>query len=76
MRRFVREAAFWLARGDVARFIEDHEGELLEIFREEMAKFDERLPEEEMMININMVALGEELLHAVLTALKRFLNES
>ena len=41
-----------------------------------MAKFDERLPEEEMMININMVALGEELLRAVLTGLKRFLRET
>jgi hypothetical protein len=41
-----------------------------------MAKFDDRLPEEQVMININMVALGEELLHATLTAFKRFLSES
>jgi hypothetical protein len=76
MRRFIRETAFRVARGDLARFIDDHEDDLLCIFREEMENLDARLPEEQMMININMVALGDELLRAVLKALRRFLIEN
>jgi hypothetical protein len=76
MRRFIRETAFRIARPDLVRFIEDHEEELLRIFREEMERLDERLPEEQMFIDIRMVPLGEELLHAVLVTLKRFLQEN
>jgi len=76
MRRFVREAAFRVARRDLLRFIEDHEQDLLGIFREEMEKLDQRMPEEQMFIDIRMVPLGEELLRAVLATLKRFLQES
>ena len=75
MRRFVRETAFRLARRDLLRFIEDHEEDLLHIFREEMGKLDERLPEERMFIDIRMVPLGEELLRAVLATMRRFLQE-
>jgi hypothetical protein len=75
MRRLVREAAFRMARSDLLRFIEDHEDDLLRIFREEMEGLDDRLPEEQVFIDIHMVALGEELLAAVLTTLKRFLEE-
>jgi len=75
MRRFVREAAFRLARQDLLRFIEEHEDDLLRIFREEMQKLDERVPEERVFIDIHMVPLGEELLRAVLATLKRFLQE-
>ena len=75
MRRFVRETAFRLARRDLLRFIEDHEDDLLHIFREEMEKLDERMPEEQLFIDIRIVPLGEELLQAVLTTLKRFLRE-
>ena len=74
MRRFVREAAFRLAQEDLLHFIEDHEGELMEIFREEMAKLDQRLPEEKVLIDINMVGLGEEMMQAVLATFKRFLG--
>lgn len=74
MRRLVREAAFRLAREDLFRFIEDHEEELLEIFREEMGKLDQRLPEEKVLIDINMVGLGEEMMEAVLATFKRFLG--
>ena len=70
MRRFVRETAFRLARRDLLRFIEDHEEDLLHIFREEMEKLDERLPEERMFIDIRMVPLG-----AVLATMKRCLQE-
>ena len=75
MRRYVRETAFRLARRDLLHFLEDHEDDLLHIFREEMEKLDERLPEEQMFIDIRMVPLGEELLKAVLATLKRFLRE-
>jgi len=76
MRRLVRETAFKLARGDILKFVEDHEQELLSIFRQELQSLDDRLPEEQMFIDIHMVALGEELLHAALEALKRFLRET
>jgi hypothetical protein len=72
----VREAAFRLARRDILKFVEDHQEELISIFREELGNLDERLPEEEAFIDIRMVPLGEELLLAVLETLKRFLRES
>ena len=75
MRKLVREAAFRLARPDILRFLEDHEEDLRAIFREELQKLDDRLPEEEVFIDIHMVALGEELLTAALLTLKRFLRE-
>ena len=75
MRRIVRETAFRMARRDMLRFIEDHEDDLLRIFREEMQNLDDRIPEEQVFIDIRMVPLGEELLHAVLATLKRFLQE-
>lgn len=76
MRRFVREMAFRMTRRDLLRFLEDHEDDLLRIFREEMEKLDERMPEEQMFIDIHMVPLGEELLRAVLATMKRFLLET
>ncbi len=76
MMRFVREAAFRLARSDLLQFIEDHEEDLLRIFSEEMEQLDDRLPEEQLFIDINMVPLGEELLRATLKTMKRFLRES
>jgi hypothetical protein len=75
MRRIVRETAFQLARGDILRFVEDHEDDLLAIFREELQSLDDRMPEEEMFIDIHMAPLGEELLRAALEAVKRFLRE-
>jgi len=75
MRRFVREIAFRMTRRDLLRFLEDHEEDLLRIFREEMEQLDDRLPEEQMFIDIRMVPLGEELLRAVLATMKRFLQE-
>ncbi len=76
MRRFVRETAFRLARPDLIRFIEDHEEDLLNIFREEMVKLDDQIPEEKLFIDIRMVPLGEELLRAALSTVKRFLRET
>jgi hypothetical protein len=71
----VREAAFRLARSDILKFIEDHEQDLHQTFREELESLDEQMPEEDVFIDIHMAALGEELLAAALQALKRFLRE-
>jgi hypothetical protein len=75
MRRFIRETAFRLARPDVLQFIDDHEDEVVSIFREELDALDDRIPEEELFIDIHMELLGEELLRAALSAVKRFLRE-
>lgn len=75
MRRLVRNAAFRIARRDLLRFLEDHQEDLLVIFREEVQNLDNRVEEEKAFIDIHMVPLGEEILHAVLNTLKRFLRE-
>jgi hypothetical protein len=75
MRRLLRNTAFRIARRDLLRFMEDHQEDLLAIFREEMHKLDHRVEEEKAFVDIHMVPLGEEILHAVLNTLKRFLRE-
>jgi hypothetical protein len=75
MKRFIRQAAFRLARHDLALFLEEHEDRLLQIFREEMKQLDETIPEERLFIDIKMVPLGEMILKAALKALRRFLTE-
>jgi len=75
MRRLIRDNFLRLAKGDILSFLEEHEDELLQIFREEMSSLDRRLPEEQLFIDIRMVPLGEELLRAVLATIKRFLRE-
>lgn len=75
MRRMVRETAFRLVRSDVINFLEEHEDDLYKIFREEMQKLDDNMPEEKLFIDIRMVPLGEELLKAALSTIKRFLRE-
>jgi len=75
MRRTMREAAFKLARHDLAMFLSDHEEELLAIFREEMYQLDESIPEERLFIDIKMVPLGEAILKSALRAIERFLTE-
>ena len=75
MRRTVREAAFKLARRDLAMFFQEHEEELLAIFREEMHILDESIPEENSFIDIKMVPLGEAILKATMRAMHRFLTE-
>lgn len=73
--KLVRERAFNLARQDLALFLEDHEDDLLIIFREEMQKLDDQLPEEDVYIDLDMVGIGNMLLKAVLRTLNRFLRE-
>lgn len=75
MRNKIRDSLFRLARKDVIDFLNDHEEDLLQIFREELKAVDERIPEENLFIDIRMVPLGEELMLAVLSALKRFMQE-
>ena len=75
MRRSIRETAFRLARRDLAMFLRDHEEELLDIFREEMQRLDDEIPEEALFIDIKMVPLGEFVLRAALRAMTRFLTE-
>jgi hypothetical protein len=74
-RRFIREAAFKLARRDVALFLEDHQEELIAIFREELQRLDDELPEEKVFVDLKLVALGETILLATLGAMLRFLRE-
>ena len=75
IRKLIREQAFKLARRDVAAFLEDHERDLLRIFREEMQNLDDEIPEESFFIDIKMVPLGETILKAALHAITRFLTE-
>lgn len=75
MRNKIRNSLFRLARKDVIDFLDDHEEDLLQIFREELQTVDDNMPEEKLFIDIHMVALGEELMLAVLRALKRFIRE-
>lgn len=75
MRNRIRNSLFRLARNDVIDFLDEHEADLLQIFREELQMVDDRIPEENLFIDIRMVALGEELMIAVLHALKRFMRE-
>lgn len=75
VRRFIRESAFELARRDLAHFLDDNEDKLLRIFREEMKLLDDSIPEENLFIDIHMVALGETILEAVLHTIRRFLLE-
>jgi hypothetical protein len=75
MRRVMRETAFRLVRADALAFLDDHEQEILAIFREEMDRLDNRMPEESLFIDIHMVPLGEEILRAALHTVRRFLRE-
>ena len=74
VRRVVRESAFRLARRDLALFLRDHEAELLQAFREELQRLDDEIPEENLFIDIKIVALGEMILRAALQAMCRFLT--
>lgn len=75
LRKFIRESAFDLARRDLATFLEDHQDDLIVIFREEIQAVDEAIPEESSFIDIRMVPLGEVILKAALRAIVRFLRE-
>ena len=75
VRQLIRESAFRIARQDLALFLQDHEDHLLTIFREEMSRLDDQIPEENLFIDIKMVPLGEAILKSALRAITRFLTE-
>lgn len=74
IRRLIRETLFIIARRDLAHFLEEHEDQILRVFREEIDKLDEQIPEENFFIDIKMVPLGEIILKAALNAIRRFLR--
>ena len=75
MHRVLRNSLFRLAKDDVREFITENEERLIQIFGEELGKVDDRIEEERVFIDINMAALGEELMKGVFAALYRFLDE-
>jgi hypothetical protein len=75
MHRVLRNSLFRLAKDDVREFIAENEEHLIRIFCEELDRVDERVEEERVFIDINMAALGEELMRGVFAALYRFLDE-
>jgi len=70
---FLRNGIIRIARQDILRFLDEHEEDLIRYFLEEIQVVDERLDEEKLFIDIRMKPLGEELLRAVLKALRRFI---
>ena len=72
--RLTRKAAFELTRRDLALFLRENEDVLLKIFREEIQRVDDEIPEENVFIDIRMVPLGEVVLKASLHAFDRFLT--
>jgi len=73
--RLVRNSLLRLAKDDILEFIAENEDTLVHYVREELDRVDERLPEEQMFIDIKMGALGEELVRAVLAAMVRFIKD-
>ena len=59
IRNFTRKVAFELVRRDLAVFLRENEDNLLQIFREELQRLDDEIPEENVFIDIRMVPLGE-----------------
>jgi len=74
VRRWLRESIFKLVRQDVALFLQEHEEELIAVFRDELNRLDDEIPEENLFIDIKMEPLGEVLLHSALRAITRFLT--
>ncbi|MBN1220863.1 MAG: hypothetical protein JXM69_18215 [Anaerolineae bacterium] len=74
IRSFTRKVAFELVRRDLAIFLREHEAELLQIFREELQRLDDEIPEENVFVDLRMVPLGEAVLKACLRAFDRFLT--
>lgn len=74
IRNFTRKIAFELVRRDMAIFLRENEAELLKIFREELQRLDDQIPEENIFIDIKVVPLGEAVIKASLRAFERFLT--
>jgi hypothetical protein len=75
IRNFTRKVAFEIVRRDMAIFLRENEAELLKIFREELQRLDDEIPEENTFIDIKVVPLGEAVIKASLRAFERFLTQ-
>ncbi len=75
IRTQIRDLVIRVIREDFISYINDHEDELLRIFREEMQVVDNRVDDETTFVDLRLAAMGEELLRGVLQALRRFLRE-
>ena len=64
-----------MAKDDFREFIAENEERLIQVLCEELDRVDDRMEEERVFIDINMAALGEELMKGVFAALYRFLDE-
>lgn len=76
IRRFIREKVFAFARHDLAKFLENHEEDLVEEFRIQIRRMDQRIPDEESYIDIRMAPFGETILRASLKAIREFLRKN
>jgi hypothetical protein len=74
LRKWLRESIFNWVRQDVAALLQEHEAELVVIFRDELRRLDDEIPEENLFIDIKMEPLGEAILHSALRAITRFLT--
>lgn len=75
VRKRLRNWVFNLVRKDIALLLQEHEQALLVVFREELARLDNEIPEEKLFIDIKMVPLGEVIIKSALQALTCFLVE-
>ena len=73
---FDREIIYKLIKEDLLKIVEDRKEKLLIIFREEMQRLDDRVPEENSFVDIKMVPLGEEIMRAALDTITRFIRET
>lgn len=73
--RFLRDGIVRIAKQDVLNFLDEYEETLFHYFRDELEALDDRLDEEKVFIDIHMQPLGEELLRAVLRAVRRFIAD-
>ena len=63
-----------LTKEDILHFMDDNQEELIRYFRDELEKLDERIPEEQLFIDIRMAALGEELFRAIFSSIRQFVK--
>lgn len=56
-------------------FLQEHEDDLLAVFREEIQQLDDEIPDEATFIDIKMVPLGELVMKATIRAICRFLTD-
>lgn len=73
--RLVRNSLLRLAKDDILEFLAENDDALIQYVREELDNVDERMPDEQIFVDIRVAALGEEMVRAVLTALVHFIED-